>query len=114
MEAGLGASVFTNHAQADKPTSPKGDNERPKVLRKGSGIHRLAWGPDSKTLAAVAVTYEEVETINGDGQKVKAHVENSAVRLWDTVKGEVRVAVEEKHRRFALAFSRTARPSAWV
>ena len=68
---------------------------KPIILKAERWIYRLAWMPDSRTIAAVGLEYD---------QKVKDY--KSALVLWDTQKGEVCLSVrQESPTLVSIAFS---------
>jgi WD40 repeat protein len=68
---------------------------KPIILKAERWIYRLAWMPDSRTIAAVSLEYD---------QKVKDY--KSVLVLWDTQKGEVSLSVrEESPTLVSIAFS---------
>jgi RNA polymerase sigma factor (sigma-70 family) len=80
-----------------------------KVIREDAHVRRLAWNPNGKTLATVALTHEIVEFKTSDGKdKVSgACWPNSTIKLYDAQTGELERSLgEEKHTHImAIAFS---------
>jgi RNA polymerase sigma factor (sigma-70 family) len=88
---GAGALVRTRPGLAEQPMAPKQEGlPMPRVLDTGGSVTSITWSADGKMLATVSVTYDVKDN---DGKKL--FVDNSTVKLWDVLKGELKRSLGE-------------------
>jgi WD40 repeat protein len=118
VAAALSAVLFPVRAaqrpvNAERPAAQDGvkpaPEPRPVVVREDGHVRHLAWSPDGKVLATVALGHETVKFTDGDGNRTGrgGPIPHSTIKLWDATTGKLKRSLgEEKDTSIAaIAFS---------